>query len=152
MQQFCGKAQFPYSFGWLTQNYAENCVFPQNVHTRKLGETKVSYPVKCTSGLRIKLEFSCSRHLLERTYQTYWHCLILLEFHIFFQIFCPWLELQLPPFSPTFSKHGNKNTEIPSIKIPLNIARQNHYLDSRCIITIMIPEMMSRAICCKKSF
>ena len=26
---------------------------------------------------------------------------------------------------------SSKNTGIPSIKIPLNIARRNHYLDSR---------------------
>ena len=34
-------------------------------------------------------------------------------------------------------KHGNKNTEIPSIKTSLNIARRNHYLDldSQCILT-----------------
>ena len=43
-----------------------------------------------------------------------------------------------------------KNTGIPSITIPLNIARRNLYLDSRCILTVMIPELMARAICCKK--
>ena len=43
-----------------------------------------------------------------------------------------------------------KNAGIPSIKIPLNIARRNRYLDSRCILTVMIPELMPRAICCKK--
>ena len=48
--------------------------------------------------------------------------------------------------------HGNKNTGIPSIKIPFNIARRNHFFDSHCILTVMIPEMMARAICCKKSF
>ena len=47
-------------------------------------------------------------------------------------------------------EHGNKNIGIPSIKIPFNIARRNHYLDSHCILTVMIPEMMARAICCKK--
>ena len=35
--KFCGKAQFPYSFGRLARNYAET-VFPQNFHTRKYGE------------------------------------------------------------------------------------------------------------------
>ena len=37
MWKFCGKAQFPHSFG--------NCVFPQNVHTRKLGEITVFFAV-----------------------------------------------------------------------------------------------------------
>ena len=48
--------------------------------------------------------------------------------------------------------HGNKNIGIPSIKILLNIARRNYYLDSHCILVVMIPEMMTRAIYCKKSF
>ena len=48
--------------------------------------------------------------------------------------------------------HGNKNTGIPLIKIPLNIAHRNNFLDSHCILTVMIPEMMTRAICYKKSF
>ena len=30
--------------------------------------------------------------------------------------------------------HRNKNTGIPSIKILLNIAFRNHYLDSHCIL------------------
>ena len=48
-------------------------------------------------------------------------------------------------------KHGIPgNTGIPSIKIQLNIASLNHYLDSHCILTLMIPEIMIRAICCKK--
>ena len=42
-----------------------------------------------------------------------------------------------------------KNAGIPSIKIPLNIARRNRQLDSRCIITVMIPELMPPGICCK---
>ena len=46
---------------------------------------------------------------------------------------------------------SSKNTGIPSIKIPLNIARRNHYLDSRCTLTIMILELMPRATCCKKT-
>ena len=44
-----------------------------------------------------------------------------------------------------------KKTGIPSIKIPLNIARRNRYLDSCCILTVMTPELMPRAICCKKN-
>ena len=43
-------------------------------------------------------------------------------------------------------------TGISSIKFGLNMARRNQYLDNRCILTIMIPEMMSRSIYCKKSF
>ena len=35
--KFCGKAQFPNSFGKLCRN----CAFPQNFHTRKLGEITV---------------------------------------------------------------------------------------------------------------
>ena len=52
VQKFCGKVQFRYSFGWLNRNYAENCSFPQNFYTRKLGKANVFYAVKCTSGLR----------------------------------------------------------------------------------------------------
>ena len=44
-----------------------------------------------------------------------------------------------------------KNTGIPLIKIPLNIARRNCYLDSHCILTVIIPELMPRAIFCKKN-
>ena len=46
--------------------------------------------------------------------------------------------------------HGN-NTWILSIKIPLNGACWNHYLDSRCALTIMILAMMPLAICCKEN-
>ena len=35
--KFCGKAQFPHSFGRIT--------FPQNFHTRKLGENTIFYTV-----------------------------------------------------------------------------------------------------------
>ena len=45
-----------------------------------------------------------------------------------------------------------KSQEILLMKIPLNRACGNHYLDSSCIFTVMIPEMMPRAICCKKTF
>ena len=37
-----------------------------------------------------------------------------------------------------------------AIKIILNRAGRSLYLTSRCTFTVMIPEMMSRAICCKK--
>ena len=46
---------------------------------------------------------------------------------------------------------SSKNTRIPSIKTLVNIARRNHYLDSHYILMVMIPEMMTRTICCKKS-
>ena len=41
--KFCGKAQFPHSFARVAQNYGP---FPQNFHTRKLGENTVFYAVK----------------------------------------------------------------------------------------------------------
>ena len=44
MWKFCGKAQFPHSFGWITRSYTET-VFPQNFHTRKLSEITVFYAV-----------------------------------------------------------------------------------------------------------
>lgn len=39
------------------------------------------------------------------------------------------------------SYHGNRNTEIPSMNIPLNTACQNHYVHSRGILMVMIPEI-----------
>ena len=42
--KFYGKAQFPHSFGRFARNYAE-IVFPQNFHTRKLGEITVLFAV-----------------------------------------------------------------------------------------------------------
>ena len=45
---FCGKAQFPQSFG-RRRNYAET-VFRQNFHTRKLGQITVFYAVNTTQG------------------------------------------------------------------------------------------------------
>ena len=39
------------------------------------------------------------------------------------------------------SYHGNKNTEIPSMNVPLNTACRNHYVDSRGILMVMIPEI-----------
>ena len=36
--KFCGKAQFSHSFGRLRQKLCGNGAFPQNFHTRKLGE------------------------------------------------------------------------------------------------------------------
>ena len=44
--------------------------------------------------------------------------------------------------------HGDKNTGILPIKIPLNRSYWNHYLDSRCTVTVMMPEMMPQALCC----
>ena len=60
--------------------------------------------------------------------------------------FSSWISLSLA-LSRKF-----KNTGIPSIKIPLNMVRRNHYLDFRYTLTIMIPELMPQAICCKKPF
>ena len=37
--KFCGKAQFPHSFG----RFAGNCAIPQNFHTRKSGEITVFF-------------------------------------------------------------------------------------------------------------
>ena len=42
--KFCGKAQFPHSFGRFARNYAET-VFPQDFHTRKLDEITVFFAV-----------------------------------------------------------------------------------------------------------
>ena len=41
--------------------------------------------------------------------------------------------------------HGNKKTGIPLIKIPLNKAHLNHYIDSRSTLTVMTPKLMPRA-------
>ena len=41
---FFGKAEFPHSFGRFAPSYG-NCAFPQNVHTRKLGEITVFFAV-----------------------------------------------------------------------------------------------------------
>ena len=43
--KLCGKVQFPHSFGQFAQNYAETVTFPENFHTRKLGEITVFYAV-----------------------------------------------------------------------------------------------------------
>ena len=48
--------------------------------------------------------------------------------------------------------HGNKNTGIPPIKIPNNIARRNHYPDPHCILTVMTSGLMPRVVSCKKPF
>ena len=40
--KFCGKAQFPHSFGRFARNSAETA-FPQNFHTMKLGEIMLSF-------------------------------------------------------------------------------------------------------------
>ena len=42
--KFCGKPQFPHSFGRIARIYAET-VFPQNVQIRTLGEITVFYAV-----------------------------------------------------------------------------------------------------------
>ena len=42
--KFCGKAQFPHSF--VRPKLCRNCAFPQNFHTRKLGETAVFFAVE----------------------------------------------------------------------------------------------------------
>ena len=42
------------------------------------------------------------------------------------------------------------NLGILSIKISLNRVRRSHYLNSRCILTVMVPEMMPQANCYKK--
>ena len=45
--KFCGKEQFPRSFGRFAWN-CRNCAFPQNFHTRKFNEIKVFSAVKVT--------------------------------------------------------------------------------------------------------
>ena len=40
--KFCGKAQFPHSFGRIARNYAETVLF-QNSDTRKSGEIAVLF-------------------------------------------------------------------------------------------------------------
>ena len=49
VRKFCGKAQFPHSFGGLAQNYAETVPL-QKFHTRKLGEITVFYEVLVRVG------------------------------------------------------------------------------------------------------
>ena len=39
--KFCGKAQFPHSFGGIRPKLCGKCVFPQNFHARKLGEITI---------------------------------------------------------------------------------------------------------------
>ena len=46
--KFYGKEQFPHSFGRIAQNYVETS-FPQNFHTRKLGEITIFYAVKSSA-------------------------------------------------------------------------------------------------------
>ena len=43
--KFCGKVQFPHIFRQIAQNYANYCTFPQNFHTKKLGENMVFFAV-----------------------------------------------------------------------------------------------------------
>ena len=47
--KFCGKAQFPHSFGQITRIYVEInfCAFPQNFDTGKLGEIIVFLRSEC---------------------------------------------------------------------------------------------------------
>ena len=44
VRKFCGKAQFPHSFGRFARNYAET-EFPQNFHSWKSGEIAVFFAV-----------------------------------------------------------------------------------------------------------
>ena len=44
--KFCGKAQFPHSFWAIRPKLGENCPFPQNFHSMKLGEITVFYALK----------------------------------------------------------------------------------------------------------
>ena len=44
----CGKAQFPHSFG--------TCAFPQNLHTRKLGEITIFFAVDSVNILHENFE------------------------------------------------------------------------------------------------
>ena len=53
--KFCGKAQFPHSFGWFVPNYAETVPFH-----RKLGENTVFFAV---------------RHSIKQNIQNLWFCL-----------------------------------------------------------------------------
>ena len=45
MWKFCGKVQFPHIFRKIARNYANYCTFPQNFHTKKLGENMVFFAV-----------------------------------------------------------------------------------------------------------
>ena len=53
VSKFYGKVQFPHSFG-------RNCVFPQNFHTRKLGEIKIFFLVTVTPIFGIILDIEQS--------------------------------------------------------------------------------------------
>ena len=78
--KFCGKAQFPHSYG--RPKLCRNCAFPQNFHTRKLSEIRVFLVVKpfkfdlveltdwsITSRNRIQFKKSSSSNNL---YNSYW--------------------------------------------------------------------------------
>ena len=43
--KFCGKAQFPHSFGQIVRNYAETMPLQKNLHTTKFGEITVFFNV-----------------------------------------------------------------------------------------------------------
>ena len=51
--KFCGKAQFPYSFGRFARNCAETA-FPQNFHTSKSGEITVFFAVKKNDSTKMQ--------------------------------------------------------------------------------------------------
>ena len=54
--KFYGKIQFPHSFG----RFGRNCAFPQNFHTRKLGEIKIFFLVTVTPIFGITLDIEQS--------------------------------------------------------------------------------------------
>ena len=62
MWQFCRKAPFLHSFRQFTQNYTETVPFPQNFHTKKLGEITVFHLKK--------------KHMVQSIWHTYDHVLL----------------------------------------------------------------------------
>ena len=68
--KFCGKAQFPHSFGRIARNYAETLLF----HTRKSGEITVFFAVmvletRPSSTLPI---FEVSMDVYEQSFPNYY--------------------------------------------------------------------------------
>lgn len=66
----------------------------------------------------------------------------------FFFLFHRILKLSILMLSLTMEV---KTQDYYQQKIRLNKTRRNHYVDSHCILTVIVPEMVTQAICCKKN-
>ena len=110
--KFCGKAQFPHSFGRFA--VYENCVFPQNFHTRNIGEITVFFAVIFITLAIARVELLGREGLLS------FHRIPTLYLHCFLVVVC--LKISKDRSSSLGNGFGSNGDSVLSLSTSQNIS------------------------------